>query len=67
MILSRLGIEDMAQQENSKAYLLSWLSQIQKDIKFVTHAAQQAQKSCDLVFSVDERFSEKEEVKELIS
>ena len=49
MILSVLGIEDESQQENSVAYLYGWLSKIKEDPKLITHAAQQAQKSCDFL------------------
>ena len=58
MLLSMIGIENKEQEENSTAYLYSWLSQIKKDVSLITIASQQAQKACDYIL----QFSENEDL-----
>jgi len=64
MILAMLGIENEIQQENSIAYLYGWLKAIKEDSKLIVHAAQQAQKASDYVFSFVE--TEEQEIEEVL-
>jgi antirestriction protein ArdC len=43
------GIENAAIQQNSVAYIQSWLKALKKDSKLVLVAAGQAQKAADLI------------------
>lgn len=49
MLLGTLGIEHEEAQENSIAYLRSWLRAIKDDVKFIVSASQKAQKAVDYI------------------
>lgn len=49
MLMGKLGIENKEAQDNSIAYLQSWLSAIKNDVSFITIAAQKAQKAVDFI------------------
>lgn len=51
MLLAECGLVDDKVNQNSIAYLQSWLKVLKNDITLITYAAQKAQKACDLIFN----------------
>lgn len=49
LLLAECGLEDDKVNENSIAYLSSWLKQLKNDTTLITYAAQRAQKASDYI------------------
>lgn len=65
MLMAECGLEDDKVNDNSVAYLKSWLKALKNDITLITNAAQNAQKACDYIIGEIEVLERKEENEEI--